>query len=112
MIPQALFAIGTIAGLGAGVGLHALGAARRSLWAMILTSCLYLSLSLAGAAAGGAAGTVSGSAVAAWIGSLIVWWQLVAALRESKHMPSPIAAIRWPGRQNPSAGDQHRSETG
>ena len=45
VIPQALFSIGTIAGLGAGVGLHALGAARRSLWAMILTSCLYLCLS-------------------------------------------------------------------
>jgi O-antigen/teichoic acid export membrane protein len=112
VIPQALFSIGTIAGLGAGVGLHALGAARRSLWAMILTSCLFLSLSLAGAAAGGATGTVSGSAVAAWIGSLIVWWQLVAALRESEHMPSRMAAIRWPRRRKPSADGQHRSETG
>ena len=94
VIPQALFSIGTIAGLGAGVGLHALGAAKRSLWAMVLTSILFLVLSVAGAAARGAMGTVAGSAVAAWIGSLLVWWQLVAALRESGHMPGRLAAIR------------------
>jgi O-antigen/teichoic acid export membrane protein len=106
VIPQALFSIGTIAGLGAGVGLHALGAARRSLWAMVFTSCLFLVLSVAGAAAGGAMGTVAGSAVAAWIGSLLVWWQLVAALRESGHIPGRLAAFRWPRRRNLPAGTE------
>ena len=112
VIPQALFSIGTIAGLGAGVGLHALGAARRSLWAMILTSCLYLSLSLAGAAVGGAAGTVSGSAIAAWIGSLIVWWQLAAALRESRRTPIPKAAMRRPRGRHTRARPARRPTRG
>ena len=105
VLPQALFAIGSIAGLGAGAGLHALGAARRSLRAMILTSCTYLFLALVGAVVGGTMGTVSGAAVAAWIGSLIVWWQFGAALRESRHGPMRMATIRWPGRPKPSAGN-------
>jgi len=83
VLPQALFA-----SMGAGAGLHGLGAARRSLRAMILTSSVYLALALVGAVAGGAVGTVSGTAVAAWIGTLIVWWQLRAALRESGHARS------------------------
>ena len=57
---------------------------------------------------------MAGSAVAAWIGSLIVWWQLVAALRESEHMPGRMATIRWPRRRNRAAGPegQHGSGTG
>ena len=85
LLPQTLFAIGAGVGVGAGAGLHALGAARRSLRAMILTSAVYLVLGLVGAVVAGAAGTVSGTAVASWIGTLVVWWQLRAALRESGH---------------------------
>jgi O-antigen/teichoic acid export membrane protein len=85
VLPQALFVIGQAAAVGAGAGLHALGAARRSLRAMILISAAYLVCGLVGAVAGGTVGTVRGVAVAAWIGVLISWWQLRAALRESDH---------------------------
>jgi O-antigen/teichoic acid export membrane protein len=85
VLPQALFVIGQAASVGAGAGLHALGAARRSLRAMVLISAAYLVCGLVGAVAGGTVGTVRGVAVAAWIGVLISWWQLRAALRESGH---------------------------
>lgn len=59
---------------GAGAGLHALGAARRSLRAMLVSSAAYLVLSLAGALAWGLIGAAAGAAVAAWLGALL-WWQ-------------------------------------
>ena len=92
---QALFVIGTGASLGAGAGLHALGAARRSLRTMLLVAATYLAFGLGGAVAAGAVGTVTGVAVAAWIGTLAGWWQLRAALRESGQVPG---GLFWPGR--------------
>jgi O-antigen/teichoic acid export membrane protein len=81
--PTTLLVLGGCASAGAGTGLHALGAARRSLRAMVLGSALAVVLSLAGAAAGGAVGTMMGAAVASWIGALLFWWELRMALRES-----------------------------
>ena len=83
--PTTLLVLGGCASAGAGTGLHALGAARRSLRAMVLGSALAVVLSLAGAAAGGAVGTMMGAAVASWIGALLFWWELRMALRESDH---------------------------
>jgi len=88
VLPQALFVVGQGASAGAGAGLHALGAARRSLRAMVLASAVYLICALVGAIEGGTVGTTSGGAVAAWIGALISWWQLRAALRESGNVPA------------------------
>lgn len=70
---------------GATAGLHALGAARRSLRAMVLASVLYLGLGLAGAVMGGAAGTLRGTALATWIGALLWWWELRCELRQAIH---------------------------
>jgi O-antigen/teichoic acid export membrane protein len=107
---QALFVIAQGACVGSGTGLHALGAARRSLRGMVLISVTYLACSLAGAAEGGAIGTMRGAAVASWIGVLISWWQFRAALRESDQMPAgarlPAGARRSPAR---SAGRHRRS---
>src|SRR5262249_30926598 len=36
---------------------------------------------------GGALGTIRGAAVATWIGTLVWWWQLHVAMRESGKMP-------------------------
>ena len=80
--------MGTCASSGAGAGLHALGAARRSLRAMILSSAAYLVCSLVGAVAGGAVGTMRGTAVATWMAALLWWWQLRAALREACEVPA------------------------
>jgi O-antigen/teichoic acid export membrane protein len=73
---------------GAGVGLRALGAARRSLRAMILSSVVFVVGALVGAVEGGTVGTMLGAAAAAWIGALLWWWQLRAALRESEKVPA------------------------
>jgi O-antigen/teichoic acid export membrane protein len=84
VLPSTLAIMGACVSTGAGAGLHALGAAKRSLRAMILTSALYVVGALAGAAAGGAYGTMWGAAIASWIGALVFWWwELSAALHES-----------------------------
>ena len=84
VLPSTIAIMGACVSAGAGVGLHALGAARRSLRAMVLTSALYVATSLVGAAAGGAYGTMWGAAIASWTGALVFWWwQLSAALQES-----------------------------
>lgn len=72
---------------GATAGLHALGAARRSLRAMIIASVIFLGCGLVGAYLGGAVGTVWGAAFATWAGALVWWWQLLAAMRESDRVP-------------------------
>jgi O-antigen/teichoic acid export membrane protein len=97
ILPQALFVVGQAVASGAGTGLHALGAARRSLRVAVLASVLYVVCAMAGAAEGGAAGTVRGAAIAAWIGALLAWWQLRAAMRESGKMPAESRF--WPGRK-------------
>jgi O-antigen/teichoic acid export membrane protein len=86
VLPQTIFNLGLAVSMGAGVDLHALGAARRSLRVMILASASYLGLGLAGAVAGGTVGTVWGVAAAAWIGALAGWWELRAAMRESGYV--------------------------
>jgi O-antigen/teichoic acid export membrane protein len=93
---QALFVIGQVAGTGFFAGLHALGAATRSLRSMVIGSAVYLACSLVGAAVGGTVGTMRGAAVAAWLGLLVSWWQFRAALRESDQVPD--GARLWPGR--------------
>ena len=104
VLAQMLFVVGQGVAGGAGVGLHALGAARRSLRSVILGSVIFLLCALAGAYWGGAIGTVGGGAVAAWLTALLMWWQLRVALRESRQ----VAARRrnWFRR---SAG-QHRRQ--
>jgi O-antigen/teichoic acid export membrane protein len=93
---QTVFVVAQIAGVGSFAGLHALGAAPRSLRSMILASVAYLACSLVGAAVAGTVGTMRGAAVAAWFGLLVGWWQFRAALRESDLIPA--GARLWPGR--------------
>lgn len=91
VLPVTIAIAGACVIVGASAGLRALGASRRSLRAQISYSVVYVVLSLVGGYFGGAIGTVRGSAVAAWIGALIWWWQLRVAMRESDQVP----ALRW-----------------
>ena len=88
VVPQMLYAIGLGACAGAGVGLKALAAARRSLRGTVVAAVAYLVFGLVGALAGGPFGTVVGIAVAIWLGALLWWWQLFAALRDAGHVPA------------------------
>ena len=83
ILPLTISLMGGCVSAGAGTGLHALAAARRSLLATVIAAASLVPCALVGAVAGGAVGTMWGSAAAGWIGALLFWWQLRAALKES-----------------------------
>jgi O-antigen/teichoic acid export membrane protein len=83
VLPLTISIMGGCISAGAGTGLHALGAARRSLRAMVITSAINVAGALIGAGTGGPVGTVRGLAVSTWIGTMVYWWQFRAALLES-----------------------------
>jgi len=87
VLPSTIAIMGGCVQAGAGTGLHALGAARRSLSAMVLGSLLYVACGLVGAAVDGALGTVWGAAISSWFGAVLFWWQLRVALRDSAKDP-------------------------
>lgn len=81
---------------GALLGLHALGAARRSLRAVIITSVIVIPCAFVGAKSGGTLGTMRYVAAASWLGTLVCWWHFRQAVRESSTVPVP--GWLWPGR--------------
>ncbi len=101
-----LAALGLVCGspaAGAGGGLHALGAARRSLRAMVVSGALRACLTVAGAIAGGVRGALIGIAVATTFSSCYWWRELRAGVRDYEALqrqrtdhvhgdPSPRAA--------------------
>ncbi len=95
VVPVTIGVMGACLTTGATAGLHALGAARRSLRAMVFASLFYLGFGLLGALQGGAIGTARGVALATWIGSLLWWRQLRVAMREQRiPMSLPIRPPR------------------
>lgn len=88
VLPLTISVLGACVTAGAGGGLHALGASRRSMRVMILASAIFLVCGLVGAVAAGAIGTMCGAAVAAGIGALLWWRQLRAALQEHGKIPA------------------------
>jgi O-antigen/teichoic acid export membrane protein len=96
VVPYTFSVMGFCLIAGATAGLHALGAAKRSLRAMIISSVIYLASNLAGAYLAGAVGTVRGAAVATWLGAVVWWWQLGVAMRESDQIPAYAGG--WLGR--------------
>jgi O-antigen/teichoic acid export membrane protein len=96
VLPQMLSLVGQGLAGGAGVGMHALGAARRSLRSVVIGSVVFLAFALAGAYQGGVEGALWGSVVASGLGAGLTWWQLRAALRESDHAAEGGRA--WTGR--------------
>ncbi len=101
VIPYMFSMMGYCVIVGATAGLHALGVAKRSLHAMVITSILYLCCGLAGAGLDGATGSVRGTAVAAWLGAVVWWWHLRVAMRESDKIPAH--GLNWPGRRREAA---------
>lgn len=83
VLPYSISVMGGCLTDGAVAGLHALGAAKRSLRAMIAASALFLAFGVIGAYLGGAAGTVWGAAFATWAGAGIWWWQFQSEIRQS-----------------------------
>jgi len=102
VVPATLTVMSSCASTGALVGLHALGSARRSLRAVLITSALIVACAVVGALAGGTLGTMRAAAAASWLGTVLYWWQFRRALLESGSVPVP--AWLWPNPQ----GRHHR----
>jgi len=83
VLPLTISIVGGCVSAGAGCGLHALGAARRSLRAMVLGSVVYVIAGVTGAAVGGVHASMVGIAVAGWVGAAFFWVELRAELRET-----------------------------
>jgi len=94
LVPLTVSVMGQCLASGAGTGLHALGAARRSLSAMLVTSAAYLVFGIAGAFADGTMGIMVGTAAATWIGAVVWWWQLRLAMRAAAFGGVPATAPR------------------
>jgi O-antigen/teichoic acid export membrane protein len=88
LIPQMAFVVGQGVSYGAGIGLHALGASRRSLRLAYWWAVIYVVFTLGGAALAGAEGTVWGAVVAPWFTAVVGWQQLHVAMRESGKVPA------------------------
>lgn len=100
VLPTALFFMGMCLSVGAGTWMHALAAARRSLRAAMLNTISLVGFSLVGAVEWGTQGSVRGAAVGTWVGALLCWLQLRAALREHKE-PVP-RAVQAKGEHRPA----------
>jgi O-antigen/teichoic acid export membrane protein len=96
VLPATIAIAASCATSGALLGLHALGAARRSLRAVIISSAVIIPCALVGAETGGTLGTMRFVAAASWLGTLVCWWYFRQALRESGTVPVP--GWLWPGR--------------
>jgi O-antigen/teichoic acid export membrane protein len=96
LVPAALSTTGIMLSSGAGTGMHALGAARYSLRAMVVSSALMVVGALGGAALAGDVGTMYGSAIGTWSGAVVYWWFWRRALREADGQSS--ASGRQSGR--------------
>jgi O-antigen/teichoic acid export membrane protein len=103
VLPVVIATVGICLSAGAAAGLHALGAAKRSLRLSVALAPLYVACALLGALQGGALGTVRGNAISAWIGALLFWWQLREAMRESDKMPADHGFFPGRGRHRKAA---------
>src|SRR5205085_2486877 len=83
ILPLTISVVGGCLQAGAGTGLHALGAARRSARVMVLSSAIFVVCGVAGALADGTVGAMWGAAAAGWIGAVMFWWELRSALGEA-----------------------------
>ena len=99
--------VGSTLSCGATAGLHALGAARRSLRAQIFASVAFVGGGLAGAYLGGTLGTMRGTAAATMFGAVVWWWQLHLGLRESG-----TAAARSRFFSHEPGGPRHAKQAG
>lgn len=82
VLPLGISIIGGCISAGPGAGLHALGASKRSLRAMVQSSVLFVICGVAGAFLDGAMGAMIGAAVSGMAGAALFWWQLHLGLRE------------------------------
>jgi O-antigen/teichoic acid export membrane protein len=108
VLPTVLAIAGNCAGVGPGVGMHAMSAARRSLRAAMWNAALLIPAGIAGALVAGVRGSLYFTAGAAWITTVMSWWYFRKAMHESSTVPVP--RWMWPGSggRSSAAGTQER----
>lgn len=94
VLPLGISVIGGCISAGAGAGLHALGASKRSLRAMFQSSVLYVVFGVVGAIVYGAMGSMIGAAASGLIGAGLFWLQLRMALRDHKQGNANAGTVR------------------
>jgi O-antigen/teichoic acid export membrane protein len=82
VVPMTLWVMAQAVGTGPSTGMHALGAAKRSLRYVLVSGVISGSFALVGALTAGVEGTAWGMATGAWIAACIAWWQFRVALGE------------------------------
>jgi O-antigen/teichoic acid export membrane protein len=92
VVPITIYVLGGCCATGAGLGLHALGSARRSLRVMVIASTVSVVFSVAGAAVGGTVWSMVGFSAGSWIGALFGWRQFRTAMRETGGKPRVVPA--------------------
>jgi O-antigen/teichoic acid export membrane protein len=90
VLPTTLAIMANCASTGANIGLHTLGASRRSMRAVLVSNGIFVAAALGGAVVDGMIGSLSGAAVAAWIGTAVSWRELRQALLESDRVGVPF----------------------
>ena len=95
VVPLTLYVVGQAVGSGAGTGLHALGAAKRSLSYVLVSAVTSSMCTLGGALLAGVKGAAAGMAVGAWVAVFIAWWQFRVALREHEALTANNRVQRY-----------------
>lgn len=103
VFPTTLAIMAMCATGGAAIGLHALGAARRSMRATLITSGVVVAGAVVGAVTAGTLGTLLFVAGGTWFGALLSWLEFRQAMHESGTVPVP--QWLWPQ----SSGRHHRA---
>ena len=84
VVPTALAVMAGCAMTGAGTGLHAMGAAKRSMRLALANSVLGLSIVFASCLLGSILVTLYVSAAYSWFSAMLWWWQFRRAMHESE----------------------------
>jgi O-antigen/teichoic acid export membrane protein len=103
VFPTTLAIMAMCATGGAAIGLHALGAARRSMRATLITSGVVVAGAVVGAVTAGTLGTLLFVAGGTWFGAVLSWLEFRQAMHDSGTVPVP--QWLWPQ----SSGRHHRA---
>jgi O-antigen/teichoic acid export membrane protein len=96
VLPATVALMASCIATGALIGMHAMGAARRSLRVVIAAAPIPFVFAIVGAVTGGTLGTMRFAAVGSWLGTLMYLWQFRKVLHESGTVPVP--GWLWPRR--------------
>jgi O-antigen/teichoic acid export membrane protein len=112
VLPTIIATMAGCANAGASIGMHALGAARRSLRSTLFNAGLVITFALVGAVIAGPIGTLYGAGIASWLGTLVSWWQFGKALHDRDITPRWLRLHRSAGKHDASSRQEPEVKQG